>query len=304
MSIVRKRALTLLMLVSMCLSLLSLAPIQAGAVNEIRNATTTLEYGDPVVMMEVSQNAVRASGTGYTLSSASWIDSSGKAETGTYKKGSYKLVIVLQAKDGYVFASDAKGYINNSNSGITTERSGDGATLTLTKSDNATIWAPIPIKHPGSETVKEGGWCSFVVSGMYVGSYEWVLESPDGKTVPAAKLGDYFPKLRQEGDGTSKIKLYDIPYEMNGWKIYCTEWSVDKLSFTNTNSASLTVTTDRVLETPAPTPESTPEPTPEPAETPAPEEAAPAADPAEEPGAEEEPPAEGEHVHPVSETWS
>ena len=207
MRIRSKRALTLLLTLCVCLSLLSLAPVSAHAATEIKNATTTLEYGDPVVMMEVSQNASRASGTGYHLVSATWLDS-------------------------------AKGYINNSNAGITTERSEDGSQLTLSRTYNATVWAPIPVKHPGPETVKEGGWCSFVVSGMYVGSYEWILESPDGKTVPASKLTDYFPNVTQEGDGTSKIKLYNIPYEMNGWKIYCTEWSVDKLNFTNTNSSN------------------------------------------------------------------
>ncbi len=313
MRIRSKRALTLLLTLCVCLSLLSLAPVNAHAATEIKNATTTLEYGDPVVMMEVSQNASRASGTGYHLVSATWLDSAGKAETGTYKKGSYTLVIRLEADKGYVFAADAKGYINNSNAGITTERSEDGSQLTLSRTYNATVWAPIPVKHPGPETVKEGGWCSFVVSGMYVGSYEWILESPDGKTVPASKLTDYFPNVTQEGDGTSKIKLFNIPYEMNGWKIYCTEWSVDKLNFTNTNSTTLTVTSDNP-----------PSPTPAPTEAPAEPgtEAAPAEGKATAPaegtaaaagteadaGAEtapgEEPAAVEEVVHHFSETWS
>ena len=317
MRIRSKRVLTLWLTLCMCLSPLSLAPVNAHAATEIKNATTTLEFGDPVVMMEVAQNAVRASGTGYHLVSATWLDSAGKAETATFKKGSYTLVIRLEADKGYVFAADAKGYINNSNSGITTERSEDGSQLTLSRAYNATVWAPIPVKHPGPETVKEGGWCSFVVSGMYVGSYEWILESPDGKTVPASKLTDYFPNVTQEGDGTSKIKLYNIPYEMNGWKIYCTEWSVDKLSFTNTNSTTLTVTSDNP-----------PSPTPAPTETPAPAEgteATPAeeteATPAEgteaaagteaetgtEAGTEtesgEEPEATEEVVHHFSQTW-
>ena len=307
MSIRSKRALTLWLTLCMCLSLLSLAPVNAHAATEIKNATTTLEYTDPVVMMDVAQNPVRASGTGYHLVSASWIDSSGNAETAYFKKGSYTLVIRLAADTGYTFAADAKGYINNSNTGITTERSGDGSELTLSRSYNATVWAPIVIKHPGPETVKEGGWCSFVVSGMYVGSYEWILESPDGKTVPASKLADYFPNVTQEGDGTAKIKLFNIPYEMNGWKIYCTEWSVDKLSFTNTRSTTLTVTSDNP---PSPSPEPTAEPEAE--ETPAPdaEAEAPAEDTEAETGTEaeaepaEEPEVTEEPVHQFSEAWS
>ena len=314
MRIRSKRVLTLWLTLCICLSLLSFAPVNAHAATEIKNATTTLAMGDPVVLMDVAQNAVRASGTGYHLVSASWIDGSGNAETAYFKKGSYTLVIRLAADNGYVFAADAKGYINNSNSGITTERSGDGSELTLTRAYNATIWAPIPVKHPGPETVKEGGWCSFVVSGMYVGSYEWILESPQGETVPASRLTDHFPQMTTEGDGTSKIKLYNIPYEMNGWKIYCTEWSVDKLSFTNTNSTTITVTSDNPPPSPTPVPEETPAPeAAEDAQTAPAEEAQTA--PAEDAEAAEADKAEAEkddkteaaaeeHVHQFSESWT
>ncbi len=310
MRIPSKRLLTLGLILCICLSLLRFSPVKANADNELKKAIVTVEYGDPVVMMDVSANAVRASGSGYKLVSASWINSEGKTETGSFKKGSYRLEIVLAADKGNVFASNAVGYINNSNNGVTTTCSGDGSRLTLTKNYSATIWTPVTIKHPGPETVKEGGWCSFVVSGMYIGSYEWVLESPDGKTVPASKLSETFPTLRQEGDGTGKIKFYDIPYEMNGWKIYCTLWSVDHLNFTNTKSTTLTVTTDR--------PQPTPEPSAAPTETPAPEaSAAPAdaagtdqaeagtdqADAGSEPADGESSPAEEEEHH-FSESWS
>lgn len=297
-----KRWLTALLAFCICLSMLCFAPLRAHAATEIKNATTTVEYGDPVAMMEVAQNAVRASGTGYHLVSASWIDGNGNVETSTFKRGTYRLVIQLAADENYVFAENAQGYINNSNAGITTERSGDGSALTISRTYNTTVWTPVPVKHPGAETVEEGGWCSFVVSGMYVGSYEWVLESPEGETVPASRLADRFSKLRLEGDGTSKLKLYNIPYEMNGWKVYCTEWSVDKLSFTNTNSATLTVTTNN--PPPSPTPEPTVEPTPEAAEaanSEKPEDEDKAADGEAEPPEEPQP---TEHVHQFSESWA
>ena len=258
MSVQTKRRSSLALALCLCLSLLAFAPVTAHADTEIKNATTTVDYIDPVVLLEVSKNVVRATGTGYKLISASWIGSDGKAETNAFKSGSYRLLITLQADAGYVFAADAKGYVNNSNTGVTTERSEDGKTLTLSRTCNTTIWTPVPVKHPGPETVKEGDWCSFVVSGMYVGSYEWIFETPEGGTVPAERLKEKFPDVRLEGLGTGKIKVFNIPYGMNGWKVYCTEWSADKLSFVNTNSTTLTVTSD------APQPTPTPEPTPAP----------------------------------------
>jgi len=307
MSIHAKRWLTLWLTVCVCLSMLCLAPISASAATEIKNATTTLAMGDPVVMMEVSANASAASGTGYHLVSATWYDGSGNVETSTFKKGSYTLVIQLAADAGYVFAADAKGYINNSNAGITTERSGDGSSLKLTKSYTATIWKPQPVKHPGPETVKEGGWCSFVVSGLYVGSYEWFLESPEGLVVPVSAVDVQFPGVTQDGDGTSKIKLYNIPYEMNGWKVYCTEWSVDKLSFTNTRSTTITVTTDRPQPTEAP--EETAAPTPEATAAPegdgsAPDAQAEGGEGAAGGGENGEGGEDGEHVHQFPDVWT
>ena len=110
MSVPIKRRLSFALALCLCLSLLWLLPVTARAETEIKNATTTVDYIDPVVLMETSKNVVRASGTGYHLVSASWVDSEGKAETNAFKLGAYRLVIRLEADKGYVFAEFSRAY--------------------------------------------------------------------------------------------------------------------------------------------------------------------------------------------------
>lgn len=286
-----KRGVTLLLLLSLCAALLCLAPVPALAETVLERATVSLTF-EPVALMELSNVKAAASGTGYSLASATWYDSNGKAETVQFKKGSYRLEVVLKAGDGYSFGPGVKGYISNSDSGVSVSRSEDGKTLTLTKSYTTAIWGPVLIKSPGPESIQAGEWTSFVASGLYVDRYEWFLQSPEGNTNLAMdQLGAQFPGMSQDGDGTSKLKLYNVPASVNGWKIWCRLWAVDKISSVSSNTALIQVAGA------TPTPEPSPEPTPEPEA-----EASPAPEEGETPEEEEEEP----YVppHRFAEEWS
>ena len=137
---------------------------------------------------------------------------------------------------------------------------------------------PTITKSPTDETVDEGGSCSFI------GGFEnaiwavWHFVSPDGKTdYRYEKAAEEFKPVVIEGGDISHLKLKNIPYSLNGWRVYC-EYS-NYAGSVRTNMATVWVNpapTPSPSPTPTPTPTPTPEltmaptPTPEPAPTPQP----------------------------------
>ncbi len=119
-------------------------------------------------------------------------------------------------------------------------------------------------KSPTDETVDEGGSCSFI------GNYEnaiwavWHFVSPDGKTdYRYEKAADEFKPVVIEGGDVSHLKLRNIPYSLNGWRVYC-EYS-NYAGAVRTNMATVWVNpkpTPSPSPTPTPTPTATPSPTP------------------------------------------
>ena len=82
--------------------------------------------------------------------------------------------------------------------------------------------APVITKHPTDETVKEGGSCWFVANYNNANLARWRFLSPDGQTdLQFDELGDRFPGLKVLQGEYSSMKLLNIPYELNGWRVYC-----------------------------------------------------------------------------------
>ena len=301
----KKARITCWLALCMLLALLNLAPTGAAAETELPRATTTLNF-PPVALMELQYVSVKASGQHYSLDSAAWYDDSGRPVSSAFGTGGYRLEIRLTPDAGYAFTTGTVGYINNSSEGVSTALAANGQ-LVLSKQYAAEIWSPVVIKDPGPETVNEGGWCSFVVSGIYTVSYTWRAQSPEGNSIDMESLSGRFPTLSVDGANTGKLLLYNIPAGLSGWSFYCVLGGVDAMYSTNTGKAELIVEAAAPAATPEPEPE--PEPSPEPSPEPE-EEAKPApADEAEEKPEEEETgeateEGEGEHVHEPSEDWS
>lgn len=78
-------------------------------------------------------------------------------------------------------------------------------------------------KNPTSETVAEGGSASFIARADNAESIVWIIVSPDAKTTyfNANDATSAFPGLKVEGQGSEKLVLSNIPYEMNGYRIQC-----------------------------------------------------------------------------------
>ena len=122
---------------------------------------------------------------------------------------------------------------------------------------------PIITKHPADETVQEGTFCYFLARYEDAVFAEWHFVSPDGtRDLTYQEAEQEFPTMEIYNGMYSNLLLKKIPYEANGWKVYC-RYS-NKIGYRDTDMATLTVTkaeTPEILaapaETPAPVPTAT-----------------------------------------------
>lgn len=259
-----KHILTVLLVCCLVMSVATCSVSTASADEAITKVLTTLS-STPVALVDPALITVETSSPACYIISAGWFNAANQPVTGAFNAETYRLEITVGARDGYYFDPDVACYLNNSS--ITGIVADSGQAVTLVREYTADVWAPTVYKNPGDETVDEGGWASFVVSGSYVRAYEWVLIDPAGKvTVPVSELRSRFQGMDYSGDGSTKLILYHIPYELNNWKVVCNFIGVGDGNVTPSKPAIITVRADpsRVVSTPAPSavPSATPAPTP------------------------------------------
>ena len=126
---------------------------------------------------------------------------------------------------------------------------------------------PIITKSPTDETVEEGGECYFVAKYENATIAVWHFVSPDGQTdLTYVGAQEQFKPVEILNGMYSDLHLKNIPYSMNGWKVYC--------KYSNANGSAITktalITVIPAPATPVPTVEPTPAPTVEPTPTPTP----------------------------------
>ena len=265
------RLLTLITLLSLVLSFGAVLPASASAENTAVGKILTTISATPVALTSPSQIVAATSTPGCRIISAGWYDANGMAVSGDFGPETYTLVMVIGVTDGYTIRPDVACYLNNSAISCSVDPSGTSATLE--RDYTAAVWAPTVYKHPGNETVDEGGWASFVVSGAYVRDYEWSLVEPEGRgVIPVDRLKDSYSTIEYKGNNSPKLNLYHIPYALNGWKVVCDMIGAGEGNTTRTNPAVLTVnpTVSRVAATPQPSAEVTPAPALEPVSATAP----------------------------------
>ena len=251
-----KRVFSLILLLCLLLSLGIAAAPRVSADNTVITKVLTTISATPVALMDPSLITAATSTPGCYIASAAWFDANGNAAVGAFNAETYRLEIRVAASEGYTIDPGAACYLNNS--AVTAVPDGTGKAVTLVREYTAAIWAPTIYKHPGSETVNEGEWASFVVSGTYIRDYQWMLVNPtDTETVLVSNLKDRFPDMDSGGNGSSKLFLYHIPYELNGWKVVCNFIGAGNNNSVRSQGAILTVIPDpsRIQETPAPEPE-------------------------------------------------
>ncbi len=96
-----------------------------------------------------------------------------------------------------------------------------GKTKTFSDTVTVTVYAKIKItKAPGGEKVHEGDSCNFTAHAKNYKSLEWFFEK-SGTKVSASEAAKKFKGLKISGTDEEKLKLSNIPLELDGWKIYC-----------------------------------------------------------------------------------
>ena len=260
-NMLKLRVLTLLTVFSLILSLGLALPGSASADATVIPKILTTISSTPVALDQASSITAATSTPGCYIVSAGWYDPSGAILTGAFGTETYTLVMVIGALPGYTIGLDVACYLNNSAISCTVDPSGSSATLV--RDYTAAVWAPTVYKNPGNETVDEGGWASFVVSGGYVVDYEWSLVDPDGRaTIPIARVKDSYDGVEYTGNNSPKLNIYHIPYELNGWKVVCDLIGAGNGNVKRSQPAVLTVkpTFSRPTATPQPSAEVTPQP--------------------------------------------
>ena len=271
----RNRTTAVLLALCLCVSLLCSVPVRAQAaeantqdvIKTVSKVLCSLNY-TPVVMMDLQFVTVSTSSKDCSITSAYWTDASGAQVSGSFKSGTYTLNVNYAVNAGMVFAPQVVGYINNKADGVTVTVASDGKTATLRKPYEAQIWTPTVVKNPGSEKVALNSYCSFAVSGTYVESYEWYLESADGvQRMPASNASAAWQGVTVSGENTDRLVIHRVIEEMDGWCAFCRLYSANRVSYVDTKRASITVIN---IPTPAPTAVFTPVPLEVPTPTPVP----------------------------------
>ena len=240
MRVVIKRFLSFLFAFCLVFSFTVRLSQPASAADTVIQKILTTISATPVALVDPASITAATSTPGLTVTSAGWFDASGKALSGVFQPETYRIEIHVKADNGYVIASDVAAYLNNS--AVTIQVENGGKTATLVREYTAAVWAPTIIKHPSAETVKEGGWASFAASASYVLKYEWYLEGPDGRqAVSVDDLHLTYPEVSATGNGSSKMNLYHIPYDLNGWKVVCNYVGAGNANSVKSQGALLTV---------------------------------------------------------------
>ena len=196
----------------------------------VTSTTCTLRVsGKPVITQDISASSLTvnkgdtitltAAASGSNLSIQWYYQPNG----GEHKKisGQNSATLSVKAEDIY---NDADFFcrFSNSSGGVNTSRcrvTVKGASATPAP----TAQPPVVTKDPYDEpNVEEGGMAIFIARADNTKTYKWRFISPDNATIiDYDRIGNSFPGLQVYGGDTETITRYNIPYEMNGWKVAC-----------------------------------------------------------------------------------
>ena len=214
--------------------------------------------------MSVSFITASNSTAGCDIVAYNWLDANG-VMTGQFSTAACTVQIRLQAQQGFYFSENVAAYLNNDS--VSAVRDASGQYLDISREYSPLVWAPTIVKQPGGESVESGGWASFVASATYTDASSWRFVSPEGNYFTAEELCSKFPGVAVDDNGAGKVNIYNIPAEMDGWKVVCRFEGPG--GSTDSNGAKITV--KNAAPTATPSPEPRPEPTPEPIPEPEPE---------------------------------
>ena len=82
--------------------------------------------------------------------------------------------------------------------------------------------APVLTKSPTDETVVQGSSAMFIARADEADRIDWYLVEPGSYSAyTLQEAASYIKGLQYSGAGTEVLELYNIPLEMDGWKVEC-----------------------------------------------------------------------------------
>ena len=210
----------------------------------------------PVASQNASDITGATSTAGAYFYGISWYDSAGQYIGGAFTTDHATVSLRLDAAPGYYFAEGLAAYLNNSP--VDYVIYDGGSYIILTRTYAPEVWVPTVIKHPGGETVDEGGWCSFVATASGADKCEWRILDANGQLFTPAQLVSAYPNMTYGDDTFGKLIIRNIPRQLDGAKVYCVFSGPG--GATDTNAASLRVKYEKPSPSPSPTPSASPSP--------------------------------------------
>ena len=282
----KKKFIAVLCLALMICTLLPVSAAADSAIDKVLCTTSTI----PVAQANSQEIYAATSTAGCYVENYIWRRTTdGYIVYGLFGTENVEVEITLRALDSWYFSDTCAVYLNNSSAFYYIGN--DGKTLTLTRTYSPEIWAPSIIKHPGSETVDEGGLASFVASATLTAEYKWFIINPaTGESYRDYDIPNVFEGATIGSNREGQLNIYNVPASMDGWHVYC----VFSGPGGEIRSAEAAIKGNYETPPPTATPEPTPQPTPEPT-------AAPAGSPT--PAPVEEDDEEESHAHSFSDVW-
>lgn len=212
------RFISVLTAMLLCFALtLGFAPLEASAFGSRNIDNVTIDFSmPPVNAADVSALSASTATGGCYISSMAWYDIYGQRITNKFTGDNATVEIVVAAAPGNYFASNVAVTID----GVGAAVANYGTELIISCTFSPVIWAPTMVKHPGSETVREGGVASFVSYSACTDKSSWQILDTNGSLFSAEAFAEKYPHLVVESR-FDKLNIGPVPMELNGFKVRC-----------------------------------------------------------------------------------
>lgn len=202
----------------LCFALtMGFVPLEASAFGSRTIDSVTINFSmPPVNAADVSALSASTATGGCYISSMAWYDIYGQRITNKFTGDNATVEIVVTAAAGNYFSSGVSVTVNGAAAAVQNY----GTELRISNTFSPVIWAPTMVKHPGSETVKEGGVASFVSYSACTDKSSWQILDTSGSLLSADAFAEKYPGLVVE-TSFDKLNISPVTMELDGYKVRC-----------------------------------------------------------------------------------
>lgn len=201
---------------ALCFGIMPLHASAFGGMQDINTVALTFSM-PPVNAADVSALNVSTASGGCYISKVEWYDIYGERITNKFTGDNATVEIVVKSSTGRYFSGGVSVTID----GAAVSFAHYGDELHISNTYSPVIWAPSMVKHPGDETVVEGGVASFVSYSACTDKSAWQILDTEGTIYSAEAFAEKFPDLVVL-PSFDKLNISPVTMELNGYKVRCT----------------------------------------------------------------------------------